>query len=156
MIDVWSQYQSKDSSFKVYETPIKEFPTLTLCTGPYSNYRYEFDLTISYDDTRLKLGRNQIVNGDNSTETLSLWLDKVYTFYSGTCYKIFSHGDINYSRERGFLSYIHIEFNDMITFNNLPDVLEFYITSARNSVGIIYNDWRDGEELALKFEKVIM
>ena len=46
MIDVWSQYQSKDSGFKVREEPIKDFPTLTICTGPFSNYRYEYEVLL--------------------------------------------------------------------------------------------------------------
>ena len=60
MIDVWSQYQSKDTSFKVYQEPIKNFPTLTLCTGPDSNSRYDLDFTILYNNVTLKLGQNQL------------------------------------------------------------------------------------------------
>ena len=79
MMEVWSQYQSKDSSFKVYEEPIKKFPTFTFCTDPDSNYMYEFDFIIYYDNTKLKFGRNQIDNGDNSTETI--YLEDVYSLY---------------------------------------------------------------------------
>ena len=150
MIKVWDQYQSEDSSFKVYEEPITNFPTLTLCTGPDSNYRYDFDFTIYYDDTKLKLGENQINDGDNSTETI--YLEDVYTFVSGTCYRIFIK--INYVIESGIKSCIYIEFDNITTFEDLPEVLEFYLTSEKNSHGIIFNEWKDGEELAIKINKV--
>ena len=150
MMEVWSQYQSKDSSFKVYEEPIKKFPTFTFCTDPDSNYMYEFDFTINYDDTKLKLGENQINDGDNSTETI--YLEDVYTFVSGTCYRIFIK--INYVIESGIKSCIYIEFDNITTFEDLPEVLEFYLTSEKNSHGIIFNEWKDGEELAIKINKV--
>ena len=150
MIEVWNQYQSKDSSFKVYEKPIEDFPTLTFCTGPDSNYIYEFDFTIYYDGTKLKLGGNQINNGDNSTETV--YLEEVYTYLSGTCYRIFI--EINYTIESGFVSQIYIEFNEIILYDNLPEVLQFYLTSDKNSHGIVFNEWKDGEELAIKINKV--
>ena len=150
MIDVWSQYQSKDSSFKVNEEPIKDFPTLTICTGPYSNYRYESDLIIYYGDAKLKWGENQIDDGDNSTGTV--YLEDVYTYVSGTCYLIYI--EINNIIETGFLANIYLEFNDKISFENLPEVLEFYFTSEKNSHGIICNEWIDGEELAIKIDKV--
>ena len=91
MVEVWSQYQSKDSSFKVYEEPIRNFPTFTFCPDPDSNYLYEFDFTIYYDNTKLELGGNQIDNGDNSTETV--YLEELYTYVSGTCYRILIIGE---------------------------------------------------------------
>ena len=151
MKSVWSHYQSKDSSFKVYEEPITDFPTLTFCFGAYSNYyRYEFDFTIYYGDAKLKLGENQIDYMNNSTETV--YLEDVYTFVSETCYKIFI--EIDFTIESGILKNIHVVFNDNITFENLPEVLEFYLTSEKNSHGIIFNEWKDGEELAIKINKV--
>ena len=157
MKSVWSHYQSKDSSFKVYQEPIRNFPTLTLCTGPDSNYSYDLDFTIHYQistsysepDVKLKLGENEIKKEDNSTETV--YLDNVSTFFSGTCYKIYIK--LNYIIEIE-ISKIHIEFKDIITYDNLPDVLEFYLTSEKNFHGIFFNEWKDGEELSLKINKV--
>ena len=79
----------------MYQEPIKNFPTLTLCTGPGSNYSYDLDFTIYYQistsysesDVKLKLGKNEIKKEDNSTETV--YLDDVSTMLSGTCYKIY-------------------------------------------------------------------
>ena len=146
MIEVWNQYQSKDSSFKVYENPITDFPTLTFCTGPDRNYRYEIDFTIDYADKKLQLGENQI----NNWETV--YLEEVYTFLSGTCYKTYIK--INYTIESGVQSDIYIEFNETITYENLPEVLEFYLTSEKISHGIVFNEWKDGEELDIKINKV--
>ena len=159
MKSVWGHYQSKDSSFKVYQEPIKNFPTLTVCTGPGSNYSYDLDFTIHYQistsysepDVKLKLGENEIKKEDNSTETV--YLDNVSTFFSGTCYKIYIK--LNYIIEIE-ISKIHIEFKDIITYDNLPDVLEFYLTSEKNFHGIFFNEWKDGEELAIKIPKVLI
>ena len=159
MIKVWDQYQSEDSSFKVYEEPIKNFPTLTLCTGPDSNYSYDLDFTIHYQistsysepDVKLKLGENEIKKEDNSTETV--YLDDVSTMLSGTCYKIYIK--LNYIIESEIMI-SKIEFNDTITYNNLPDVLEFYLTSEKNFHGIFFNEWKDGEELAIRIPKVFI
>ena len=150
MMEVWSQYQSKDSSFKVYEKPITNFPTLTLCTGSDSNYRYDLDFTIYYDGTKLKLGGNQIDHGDNSTETV--YLEEVYTYVSGTCYRILI--EMNYTTGNGIVSKIYIEFNETFSYDNLPEVLQFYLTSDKNSHGIVFNEWKDGEELAITINKV--
>ena len=150
MMEVWSQYQSKDSTFKVYEEPIRNFPIFTFCTDPDSNYMYEFDFIIYYDNTKLKFGRNQIDNGDNSTETI--YLEDVYTYLSGTCYQIFIK--INYTIESGVMSEIYIEFNETISYDNLPEVLQFYLTSDENSHGIVFNEWKDGEELAITINMV--
>ena len=149
-MEVWSQYQSKDSSFKVYEEPIKKFPTFTFCTDPDSNYMYEFDFTINYDDTKLKLGGNQIDNGGNTTETV--YLEEVYTYVSGTCYRILI--EMNYTTGNGIVSKIYIEFNETFSYDNLPEVLQFYLTSDKNSHGIVFNEWKDGEELAITINKV--
>ena len=116
----------------------------------YSTLIYESDLIIYYGDAKLKWGENQIDDGDNSTGTV--YLEDVYTYVSGTCYRIFI--EINYTIESGVMSEIEIEFNETIAYDNLPEVLGFYLTSEKNSHGIIFNEWKDGEELSLKINKV--
>ena len=48
---------------------------------------------------------------------------------------------------------ITLYFNESISFDDLPD-LDFYITSEKNSNGIIFSEWIDGNEEKLSFEKV--
>ena len=157
MIEVWKQYQSKDSSFKVYNEPITNFPTLTFCTGRYSNYIYQSNFTFYYADYhsqdyyKLDIGTNQINRRrDNSTIGV-LYIEEVYTFVSGMCYKIYSR---NFIIESGAGSSIYIEFNETIEYDDLLEVLEFYFTSEINSHGIVFNEWKDGQELDIKVYKV--
>jgi len=60
---------------------------------------------------------------------------------------------LNYTIESGVQSDIYIKFNETIIYDNLPEVLEFYLTSERNSHGIVFNEWKDGEELDIKINK---
>ena len=46
-------------------------------------------------------------------------------------------------------SEIKFHFNKSITYSKLPD-LEFYLTSEKNSLGAVYFDWMEGEELLVK------
>ena len=48
---------------------------------------------------------------------------------------------------------ITLYFNESISFDDLPD-LDFYLTSEKNSNGIIFSEWIDGNEEKLSFEKV--
>ena len=44
-------------------------------------------------------------------------------------------------------------FNNSISYSKLPD-LEFYFTSEKNSLGAVYYEWMEGEELLVKIPKV--
>ena len=44
-------------------------------------------------------------------------------------------------------------FNKSIINEELPD-LEFYLTSEKNSMGAVYFEWMEGEELLVKIPKV--
>ncbi len=48
---------------------------------------------------------------------------------------------------------ISLTWNESITYNKLPD-LEFYLTSEKNSLGAVYYEWMDGEELLVNIPKV--
>ena len=58
--------------------------------------------------------------------------------------------DIDHGSEEIFMANT---FNDSISFNELPD-LNFFITSEKNSLGILLNEWMDGDELSIKIERV--
>ena len=80
--------------------------------------------------------------------------EKIHTYFSGICYKI----KINSKKPateigKGAITTIKMTFNDSISFNELPD-LNFFITSEKNSLGILLNEWMDGDELSIKIERV--
>ena len=79
--------------------------------------------------------------------------EKIYTLKNGVCHKI----KINYAKSIGKGSCISIQlvFNESISFEDLPD-LDFYMTSEKNSYGIVYNEWMDGAEEKFSFEKGIL
>ena len=53
------------------------------------------------------------------------------------------------------MSVIYNEIKIFVTSNDqLPSSVDLYLTSNENSQGIIYNDWKNGEELTINFEKV--
>ena len=74
------------------------------------------------------------------------------TFFSGTCYKItiFTPNKI---LEDEVLE-IEYNFNASSTIDDLS-FIDLYITSKQNSDGIMYNEWKDGNELSFKIDKVI-
>ena len=49
---------------------------------------------------------------------------------------------------------IKLDFPNSTSYDQLPPSVDLYLTSNSNSQGIIYNDWKNGEELAMNFEKV--
>ena len=80
--------------------------------------------------------------------------EKIQTYFSGICYKI----KINSKKPateigKGAITTIKMTFNNSISFNELPD-LNFFITSEKNSLGILLNEWMDGDELSIKVERV--
>ena len=80
---------------------------------------------------------------------MHLW--KTFSYFSGTCYKITS--TLKYLKDPMKPYSIYLDFNENILYEMLPSI-DIYLTSEKNSHGIIYNEWIDGEELAFKFEKV--
>ena len=89
-----------------------------------------------------------------SEEIFMANIEKIQTYFSGICYKI----KINSKKPateigKGAITTIKMTFNDSISFNELPD-LNFFITSEKNSLGILLNEWMDGDELSIKIERV--
>ena len=55
---------------------------------------------------------------------------------------------------KGTVITINLNFTEFHSFDDLPD-LDFYITSDKNSNGIVLNEWMDGkEEFTFRIEKV--
>ena len=77
-------------------------------------------------------------------------MELISTFVSGLCYRI--ETKIDFVLEYGYRTF-KLNFIENISDAELPD-LEFYITSYKNSDGILINEWMEGDELAIKIEKV--
>ena len=166
--EVFKQFISESSTFKQYEKPIKEFPTITFCTpsstdNSYKIFEYGKDFNIIYynymenqetDYMILEKGIKNEINSMNSSK-MEVYLDQILRLGSGNgnarCFKITT----NISKEISSVKETPISFNfsSLIPQNELSD-LEFYITSEKNSHGIALSEWMDGEELTIRIEKV--
>ena len=170
VVQVFQEFLSEASSFKQFEEPIAEFPTIVICTPKYDHiydddYDIEFEIGIDFVwygyffcmfaylffyHTVYYLG---VYNSfDEPEKVLPNAVEKIYTYYSGFCYKL----KINYTlpkMDTGNFLTCKLSFNKSISYNDLPD-LEFYITSEKNSKGIIFNQWMDGQEEKFYFGKV--
>ena len=155
--EILRQFFSESSTFKLSEVPIKEFPTITICT-PYKSFEYGPNLNISITlgmfnhYVHLEEGKNTITWSNNKEDKIIL-----KQFYSrvvgGFCYQITKN--ISYKIENmddGYNSLL-LSFNKSITYDELPDI-EFFLTSDENSPGVLYYEWMNGDELHLPFPKV--
>ena len=149
-LNVFQQFISESSTFKQSEAPIEEYPTLTFCMSgsQTEHFKHGIDFNITYNDLILNIGITEKANQDNTKEVINLEL--ISTFVSGLCYRI--ETKIDFVLEYGYRTF-KLNFIENISDTELPD-LEFYITSYKNSDGILINEWMEGDELAIKIEKV--
>ena len=92
---------------------------------------------------------------DKSKENLTTSTEKITTYFSGSCNKIrINYNILNKGIGKETVITINLNFTESYSFDNLPD-LDFYITSEKNSNGILLNEWMDGkEEFTFKIKKV--
>ena len=143
MWEVFHTYKKKNTSFKQSEQKITENPVFTICLPKFNTTDIE---KILYLSIPLMDGENVI---ENSQELVIL--EKVITFFSGICYKITT---TFISKSKSDYMEIKLDFPNSTSYDQLPASVDLYLTSNSNSQGIIYNDWKNGEELAMNFEKV--
>ena len=89
---IFSQFFSESSTFKQSEEPIKEFPTITICT-PYTSFEYGVDLNISmgmHDFEKLiEEGEYEYSWKENGNIVDYINLEKFQSLIiAGICYKI--------------------------------------------------------------------
>ena len=157
LAQIFSQFISESSTFKQSKEPIKEIPTITICT-PYTSLKYGIDLNISigfYDYvTFIEEGQDEYSWKENGNFKENITLEIFQSLIlKGFCYKISKK--ITYDivhMDDGYKS-ITMSFNKSIPFDKLPDV-EIFLTSEKNSHGVLQYEWFDGDELHLKIPKV--
>ena len=155
---VFEQYNSKDSSFKVYDVPITEHPTITFCffkwrsNGTKFEHQMklgeEFKIKIYFDDEN-KVYLDEF--GTNRINDYVIDFTKLETAYYGTCYKITP--SINRTITNGESTKFALKFpKKFIKYEDIPP-LKIFFTSEMNSLGIIRNTWKDGEIFDVTVEK---
>ena len=165
MREVLEKYLSKDTSFKQYEEPISEHPTITICLNAYTSKKKMYfgkDFNISYhylfanhqfDSGYHRLHLNMGNNYSNTTKEI-IQLDRIYSLYVRLpCYKISTYAKTESNViETGVFRRITVNFNESMSHMDLPS-LKTYITSEKNSYGVIGNKWMDGKVMTLTLNK---
>ena len=145
---VMQKYKSRAIGITQYEEKIDFHPTITICfdevLGLAIGWQVPEDFNISYNvynkfnhewqqflDT-LSIGVNDLLMSDAKVN-----LEKLYTGYDGTCYRITTTRKIE---DGGVVTEIKISSNS----NGLPK-MKAYFTSKENSYGATLRTWRDGQ-----------
>ena len=153
--EVLEKFYSRDTSFKHYNIPVFEHPTITICLSQYFengtkyqlkfNYGLDFRIKYHYDGFFLNKGKNY----RNDSKEMILF-EEIVTSHYGYCYKITTKSD---KIIKGDSKYIKVYFNESIPHEHLPSLLKLYFTSEENSYGIIANAWMDGKVMLVNLNK---
>ena len=159
MQEVIKQFVSKDTSLKQSEINITQYPVVTICMKGNVSFEYGPDFIISLGDFKLQLGDDEYevydseydYYEDETSQSLVYSLQKIHSYITGyPCYRVMQTG---YDLIRSGPAYLYVNFFGSNTKGNLPDI-EVYFTSVKNSDGIIFSEWMDGNELKFTFLKV--
>ena len=155
MKKVFDQFVSNDTSMKQSENPIEEYPVITICIQSEDVWSYQNEFIISWGGIELSLGNETNIDDPsaneipyyNSEEPSKVMFQKIYSHLSGkSCYKI---KEIAKERIKAEVKELEINFK----FVPYPNV-EMFLTSEKNSEGIMFAEWTDGQEMKLEFEQV--
>ena len=148
--EVVKKFNSENTSFMQYKEPIIEHPTIAICFEDMFKYYdtyfklYGYNFSLTYNQEILNLGENILNN------YVTILLEKMTTYASGTCYKI-----ITSVKEMNIYgtTEIGLVFHENIPVDDLPPI-SLFITSLKNSHGILFNEWRDGNAPWIILDKV--
>ena len=103
--NVLQQYSNKETSFTQKQQPIKKRPTITICI-PFFGYPqnlnrtdlkfkwiYGKQFTLTYENTLLKQGGNDVAISNTNTENVHL--EEIIGFINESCFKISSSSNGN-------------------------------------------------------------
>ena len=122
--DVVKKYNSKETLFIQNEGKNALLPVITICFSETGiNWKYQPNFNITY--------------WNNADKSINFNLQPIYTSMWGICYQLNTG---NYESTQNQLHQIKIK-----TLREVFPTMEFYFTSEKNSYGITYYDWRDGE-----------
>ena len=150
MWGVLEKFFSNKSSFTQSEEPIEDFPVITICFVK-PEYEYGSDFVIEHGFHKGNEFQSIILE-ERRTFTIfgkEVYLEKLITMDLGNCYKISS-------RSTPIIKYytrISIHFNESILYSDLPSKLKVYVTSEKNSYGVVANAWMNGKSIKVEIEK---
>ena len=152
MQGVLDKFFSKKSSFTQSEEPIEDTPVITICFAK-SWYEYGRDFNIEYGFQNGNEFYSSILKKGKSLTKFEkdVYLEKLITIDFGKCYKI-SSKSIPIMK---YYTRISIHFNESIPYTDLPSKLNVYVTSEKNSYGVVVNTWLNGRIATMEVEKNI-
>ena len=157
MKEVINQFASNHTGLKQSEVNITEYPIVTICLKGNVNFEYGSNFSIFLGDFNLTLADAEFeeyeMEYDYYEDTVLFYsLQKIYSYFNPkhACYRVTQSGYKVITSAPTFLS---IVFHDKCTNDNLPDI-EVYFTSLKNSDGIIFSEWMNGDELKFTFSRV--
>ena len=149
MHGVLDNFFSGKTSFSQSEETIKELPTIMICFSKpnisQSEYKYRSDFKIEYkiSDKNWNPETTFLKEGTNKLFGEILWLQKVTTQFQGFCYNLTSVLTNKYMMKQ--YTEILIYFNKSASEENLPTSLKIFITSEKNSYGVVFSNWKNGK-----------
>ena len=154
MYGVLDKFFSGKTSFSQSEESINELPTIMICfikpNLSTPEYEYGLDFKIQYliyekNDISMHQAHSIFLKeGENSAPFGEiLWLEKIITINDGNCYKLTSMLTNKYMMKT--YTFIELYFNDSITKEDFPISAEIFVTSEKNSYGVVLYEWKNGE-----------
>ena len=151
--EMFSKYQTSDSTFKRREVIITEVPTITICFNPKVDHLklgidFNISMFLSWADFTNPTEDNKLWEKEVNTKKFAK-LSKLLTTYNGYCYKLTSTLNKDMDKKSTW-HVIHLEFENE-TASKLPTI-QAYFTSENNSYGILTTHWLDGEALLFQID----
>ena len=152
---VLHKFISERTSMAQSKEHIKELPMITFCFYkpdlPISLYEYSLDFKIEH---LLKMADEKsstfLVEGNTALLGGTVRLNKIISAFMGNCFKISYKFKNPYDYQ---FSYFRVFFNQSIPWSDIP-TLNTFITSEKNSYGIVFNDWKNGKAAKVEVDKI--
>jgi len=111
------------------------------------NIGKDFNLSIVFDlDNTLATGNKSIhllVNDNVLTEKVSklIEFEELITVAYGKCFSI----TVKNKTGKSETTYLQIQFDELMPSEDIPKLIEVFITSKQNSYGVLANLWKEGK-----------
>ena len=162
-VAIWISYgvlvhfNSRKSSFSIAEEPISDYPVIGIVFSQKAS-EVKLDNVEMYYQIRgmsglkkLEIGKNSLSN-QKYDETDIVLLESFKHYEELRSYRIIHLTPIlEKNRERVYIQVLHNPLNKSNSI--FSDMVNFYLTSLKNSPGFIYNIWRDGKPMDVVLSK---
>ena len=152
-------FSGKTNFSQSQEESITELPTITFCFSKpnksITKYEYGSNFKIRYmiiDKNILKYDSIFLKERENvKLLNETIYLEEIRTLYYGHCFKLTSEMTSNYMIKEE--TKISIYFNNSIVKEDLPTSSEIFVTSEKNSNGVVFSDYRYGKIIKIQVNK---